>query len=527
MFLKKLCPVCNHGTIKEDTHWGNERVILFTCGHLYQETELDASKEIDYSPSIDGKTMYPFQVEGVKEIIDSNARILIGDEMGLGKTVQAIKALTSRKELLPCAIFCKSSVKVQWMRELLRWSGMKFSIQPIFDAKDKMEVGHDIYIFSLDLLRRFNGSLKEAFAQCGVKTIIVDECQLIKNHQSKRAIAVRELAALTNHIIALSGTPIKNRASEFFSIWNILLPEKFPIYERFLGRWVRIHYDDRGKAKYGGLKYPDEFFDYVKGHYLRRLRKEVMPELPSLNRQFRFSELGEKVNNAYQKELDEFQQFYEDGCSSGEQGSFTFQSNIMAYLSRMRHLTGIAKIQPTIDYVEEFLTDTDRQITVFCHHKDVHQLILEGLKSTIEILGIPPPLSLTADLDSNARSTIQQAFLEDKSRILVASTLAFGEGLNLQSCSDCILVERQWNPANEEQAEARFIRIGRAKDAPEQVNSTYMIATGTIDEFLTEIVETKREQVKSSLGDEADPWNESDVIKELCEKLRGKRRWTP
>ncbi len=526
MFLKKICPTCNRGLFQSDSKWGTTRVILFTCGHLWQGEELDTNKDIDTSPSTDGKELHPFQIEGVRAAIESNARILIGDEMGLGKTVQAIRTLTSRrKELLPAALFCKAGMKVQWMQELLRWSGMELSAQPILDSRDKMEVGHDVYVFSMDLLSRFNGSLKPAFTKAGIQTIIIDECQLIKNHQSKRAVAVRECCQGIEHILPLSGTPIKNRAPEFFSIWNILLPEKFPVYERYLGRWVKIYYDSSGRPKYGGLKNPDEFFDYVKGHYIRRLREDVMPELPALNRQFHFSELGEKVEAAYQKELEAFLEFYEGGCSTSEQGSFTFQSNIMAYLSRMRHLTGLAKIQPTADFVDEFLMGTDRQITIFCHHKDVHQLLLAALKITTETLGINLPLSLTADLNADSRSVIQEQFLRGESRVLVASALAFSEGLNLQSCSDCVLVERQWNPANEEQSEGRFIRMGRANDAPSQVNSTYMIAIGTIDEYLTEIVETKREQVKASLGDSTMPWGEADIIKSLCEALRGKRKW--
>ena len=111
-------------------------------------------------------------------------------------------------------------------------------------------------------------------------------------------------------------------------------------------------------------------------------------------------------------------------------------------------------------------------------------------------------------------------------RILVASTLAFGEGLNLQSCSDCLLVERQWNPANEEQAECRFVRIGQKADS---VQSTYIIASGTVDEYLTEIVERKREIVARTLSNKELIWNESEIIKELADRIAQAHRekWRP
>jgi SNF2 family DNA or RNA helicase len=75
-------------------------------------------------------------------------------------------------------------------------------------------------------------------------------------------------------------------------------------------------------------------------------------------------------------------------------------------------------------------------------------------------MNLAAPLSLTAENTWQERGDIADRFQNHESRILIASTLAAGEGMNLQKCSDCLIVERQWNPANEEQAESRFIRIG-------------------------------------------------------------------
>ena len=109
-------------------------------------------------------------------------------------------------------------------------------------------------------------------------------------------------------------------------------------------------------------------------------------------------------------------------------------------------------------------------------------------------------------------------------RILIASSLASGEGLNLQKCSDCIMIERQWNPANEEQAEGRFARIDQKSN---KITATYFVAVGTVDEFFSEIVERKREIVTKTLGGEAVKWDQSSLIKELSEILasQGGKRW--
>jgi len=106
---------------------------------------------------------------------------------------------------------------------------------------------------------------------------------------------------------------------------------------------------------------------------------------------------------------------------------------------------------------------------------------------------------------------------------LIASTLAAGEALNLQFASDCILLERQWNPSNEVQAEDRFHRFGQINP----VSCIYMIASETIDEYFTELVETKRAIVNSTLDNKEIQWDQQSLMSELATILvtKGKRAW--
>ena len=117
-------------------------------------------------------------------------------------------------------------------------------------------------------------------------------------------------------------------------------------------------------------------------------------------------------------------------------------------------------------------------------------------------------------------------FLSHKmlTRVLVASTLASGEGLNLQSCHYCILHERQWNPANEEQTEKRFHRIGQH----DVVKAIYMLGQDTIDSLFHTIVERKRQQFHAAMNKgEAVGWTDTGLIKELAQAIvntaRGRR----
>jgi SNF2 family DNA or RNA helicase len=319
--------------------------------------------------------------------------------------------------------------------------------------------------------------------------------------------------------MALSGTAIKNHAGEYFSVLNMIAPNLFNSKFAFYQNDCATEYKN-GIPKPGGLRDPVEFFAKTRNFIMRFERKDVMPELPVCSRSFRYCDLGKEVGIAYEKTIDEFVDYMETTRDSG----LALYSNTLAYLSKMRHLTGLAKVDAAIDYCQEFLGsreanngDAPDKLTIFHHHKDVGYTLHASLSPMLEEIGANPPLMFTGDLDSNTRAEVVKAFKDDpKNRIMICSTLAGGEGLNLQFCHDFVLLERQWNPANEEQAEARFIRIGQLSD---KVFGTYIVAVGTIDEFFAELVERKRAIMKQTLDGKNVMWEEQDIIKELGEKI--------
>jgi SNF2 family DNA or RNA helicase len=230
--------------------------------------------------------------------------------------------------------------------------------------------------------------------------------------------------------------------------------------------------------------------------------------------------MEERVQQAY---LETFKQFRDDYNSGIDE---THTMNTLAYLSKMRHIVGISKIDPCLDFLMEFLGSCDRKITVFFHHKDVGEILFQKLSILCKELGLDIPLRIISEMNSEERyNSVHEFTNNSKNRVLIASTLAAGEGLNLQVCSDFIILERQWNPANEEQAEARFPRPGQTATS---IQGTYFVAVGTVDEFFAEIVERKRSIVTSTLnGTEAIEWDQSSIIKELAEILvtKGGQRW--
>jgi SNF2 family DNA or RNA helicase len=184
-------------------------------------------------------------------------------------------------------------------------------------------------------------------------------------------------------------------------------------------------------------------------------------------------------------------------------------------------------------------------LVVFVHHHETANLLYAKLEKLMQEANMDLPLLAMPPFDARRRQEIIDQFrgveveqLEDGSykevptgknhRVMIASTQAVGEGFNLQFCSDCLIMERQWNPSNEEQAEARFPRPGTLLGREDKINATYLIAAGTIDDFLTELVERKRSILYATLDNKDVEWEESSLMVELANALhtRGLKKWS-
>lgn len=516
--LKVECSVCKKIAIEASRITiGKSTIVKLVCGHVTAlESLVKAESEYDSIVFKDGMKPRPYQIDCVKFMEANGINGIIGDEQGLGKTIEALCLIKLHPEqLLPMVYVCPTTIKVQVMREIHRicGDGPEFLTQVITSSKQKPLPGFKIYIVTYDMLKN-----EDMFSMIGdVKTVIIDECQRIKNHLSGRAKAVQRVAAGAKHIIPMSGTPIKNNAGEFFTVLNLVAPTRFPHYQRFLDTYCDA-YETFYSTKVGGLKDADRFHEDTKDIFIRRTKAEVLPDLPALDRKFFHVELDRSLNKAYAKALDEL-----DELMYSEDSEFEKSSATIAIMSKLRHITGLSKIDDCVEFVTEFLLSCDRKIVVFTHHKDVSDILEKKLNTYCKEGNFNPVLHLHSGLNGDQRPALVERFKEPGNRIMIASTLAAGEGLNLQFCSDAVILERQWNPANEEQAEARFHRFGQQSN----VSVTYMLASSTIDEYFTELVEQKRAIVASTLDNKNIDWKENNLMKELAEMLisKGREKW--
>jgi SNF2 family DNA or RNA helicase len=523
--IRQVCPTCNKIAVESSRlKLGKTLIIKLACDHILHSEVLSAAKDsYDSIVFSDGCKPRPYQIDAVRFAEASDVRCIIADEQGLGKTIESLSLLRLHSEkLLPAIIVCPSTVKLQWMFEIHRICGngardKRFLTQVIQSGKEKAMPGFKIYVITYDMLKKED--IFDMLPEGTIKTIIIDECQRIKNHLSDRAKAVQHVARTTPHVIAMSGTPIKNHAGEYFTVLNLVKPTLFPHYQKYIDNYCDAYANGWGQ-KVGGLRDVERFHEDTKDIIIRRTKTEVLKDLPSIDRKFHHVELDRKLNKAYavaMKELDDM--LYSDDSE------FEKTTSIIAIMSKLRHITGISKVAECVDFVTEFLLSTNRKIVIFTHHQDVMEILRSQLDIWCKEGNFHSPLTLHSGLDGNARTKLVEEFKSNPNqRLMIASTLAAGEGLNLQFCSDAIILERQWNPANEEQAEARFHRFGQLNN----VSITYMLASGTIDEYFSELVEIKRSIIAATLDNKQIEWNQSSLLKELAEILifKDRKAWS-
>lgn len=517
--VKLTCDQCGKIAVeKSRISFGTSKLITLECGHVITEQVMTSSGVSHILNG--GTTLWDYQVKGVEFLENANGRALLADEQGLGKTIQALALIKlHRDELLPAIIVAPTSVKLQWHHEILEKCGTAgFLTQVIQSGKEMAAPGFDIYVTTYDLIKN-----EKCFSlvKDSIKLIVVDECQRIKNHLSERAKAIQKICKNIEHIIPMSGTPIKNHAGEYFTVLNLIAPRVFPHYATFIERECDSYSNGWG-YKVGGLRNPEAFHEKTKDFILRRTKNEVLKDLPALSRKFFHCELDRRLNKAYGEALQELEDlYYNDDVSD----AFTRSSNMLAIMTKMRQVTGIGKVMQAVDFATEFVESNERKLVIFAHHHAAVSMLQENLNKWLFENHYEPCLNLHSGLSGDKRQELIEKFRDDdKNRIMIASTLAAGEGLNLQFCSDAIMLERQWNPANEEQAEGRFHRFGQQYP----VSITYMIASETIDEYFTELVESKRAIVTSTMDSKEIQWDQPSLMNDLANILvtKGKKAWS-
>ncbi|KAI8819051.1 P-loop containing nucleoside triphosphate hydrolase protein [Fimicolochytrium jonesii] len=433
--------------------------------------------------------LMPFQKSGLQQIVRRKGKVLLGDEMGLGKTIQAIATCYFYRSEWPVLIICPSSLRLTWKAEIIKWLDVpETDIQVIFTAKDLLKETATFAIVSYDLASR--KTMEDQLVLARFKVIVADESHYLKSRDAKRTKCILPLIKRAKRALLLSGTPALSRPIELFTQIGALV-QPFTSATQF-----GVRYCDGRQSRYGwdftGASNSAELHWYLERTVLvRRLKKDVLKQLPEKTRQCVYVEVSAKAKAALKK-LKMKEEKLEDARAGGtEEKQAKIMENQRSNFIEMYKETGMAKLPAVLEYLTELYNHTTKKFIVFAHHLGILSALSEEFTKLqakfIKIDGSTP---------APTRQPLCDTFQTDpETRVAVLGITAAGVGLTLNAADLVIFAELFWNPGQILQGEDRAHRIGRKGN----VDVKYILANDTLDDVQWPLISRKLDVVGQSL----------------------------
>jgi SWI/SNF-related matrix-associated actin-dependent regulator 1 of chromatin subfamily A len=445
-----------------------------------------------------GGELHPFQRAGVRYALDRR-RTFIADEQGLGKTVQALATIEA-DDAFPTVVVCPASMKLVWEREANHWLP-KRTVAVLGGRTDDVwteeTASAEIVVLNYDILDWHADRLSELEP----RALILDESHYVKNARAARTKAALELA---NRLpddalrLALTGTPILNRAEELVS------------QLRVLGRLKDFGSGARLTRRFKAAGSDDRLHWNLRAHcYVRRTKKQVLPQLPAK----RHDTVPVLLSNEHEYRLAErdviawLQTLPLDLRSIDAKVAAALRAEQLVRLNNLRQLAARGKLPTALAWVADFL-ESGEPIVVFAEHIATQKAVLERFPGALHILG-----SDTAQARQHAVDSFQD---EDGPQLIVCSLKAASQGITLTRASNVAFLELDWTPARHDQAEDRLHRIGQDS----AVTAWYLLAPDTIDETMAELLERKRSLIDAVTDGEVR--DEERLVDAVVRELRGR-----
>ncbi|ANS51654.1 SWF/SNF family helicase (plasmid) [Bacillus thuringiensis] len=402
---------------------------------------------------------------------------ILADDMGLGKTVQSIAYLLSEKENMkeekPFLIVAPASLLYNWKSEFEKFApSLKVHVVTGY-PKEREEllngdIPTDVFVTSYPLLRQDI----DLYHTLDFHTLILDEAQMIKNYRTKAAEAVHMIRAQKR--FALSGTPIENSLDELWAIFQTILPGFFP-----------------GQQSFRKLP-PEQIARMVRPFILRRLKKDVLKELPEKIESNHISKLTKQQKELYVSYLENIKDTLE---------TEDFQKNrikILAGITRLRQICchpslfienyhgDSSKLEQLLEITKQAISNKKR-LLIFSQFSSMLQMIYDQFEKE-RICSF----YLDGQTPSKDRVRMANQFNQGEKEVFLISLKAGGTGLNLTGADTVILYDLWWNPAIEEQAAGRAHRIGQKN----VVQVIRLLTRGTIEEKIYELQQKKKELIE-------------------------------
>lgn len=432
-----------------------------------------------------GLSLRPYQARGyhwLRTLDRLHMGGVLADDMGLGKTVEVIALLKSlQAEKRVSLVVAPTSLVYNWLSELERFAPeLSAMVLSGTSAQRASQIEHvkqagdvDVLITSYPLIRRD----AELMRDIPFRVAVLDEAQQIKNAFSVGATAVKLLKADTR--FALTGTPMENSAGELWSIFDFVLPGYLNTYAAF----VRRYQDGRDT---------EDLRRRIRPFLLRRLKTEVLTELPDKNETLLTAQMTTEQQKVYQASMERLRQRVNRVMD--EKGLNRGRIEVLSCMTELREicchpslvLDGYQGSSGKMELLLEMLPTAlsqGRRILIFSQFTRMLKLLqrqLENISITC--------LYLDGDTPSQTRMDMAEQFNGGFGQVFLISLKAGGTGLNLTGADMVIHYDPWWNPAAEDQATDRAHRIGQTR----KVDVIRLVTHATIEEQVVTLGQRKR-----------------------------------
>ncbi len=449
----------------------------------------------------------PYQLQGLSWLLflrEHGFGACLADDMGLGKTVQVISYLLSIQEksfkhaTIPenqlatkaSLIVCPTSVLGNWQKEMERFAphlkvGLYYGTQRAKGEDFKTFVDeYDVILTSYGMTHIDFEELSSVYWN----SIIIDEAQNIKNANTKQSRSVRKLKGF--HHIALTGTPMENRLSELWAIFDFINKGYLGSLKHFQEHFVTSIEKEENTHKIKELQ------KFIQPFLLRRTKKdkEVALNLPDKIEQKEFVPLTSEQASLYEQliqdtfeKIDKLQGFERKGLILQMIGKLKQLCNHPSLYLKEERMHNVqvrsGKLLKLLDLVDAVRLQNESCL-IFTQYIGMGEMIQSLLQ---EEYGFAVPF-LNGSLGKKQRDEMIENFQQGKSPIFILSLKAGGTGLNLTAANHVIHYDRWWNPAVENQATDRAYRIGQSRF----VHVHKLICTGTLEEKIDAMLDQKQ-----------------------------------
>lgn len=408
------------------------------------EEYVQSIETLDLDLSLMRSTLRQYQLFGVKYIIQ-NRRVLLGDEMGLGKTIQAIACMAHLKAQgkTHFLVVCPVSVMVNWSREVENHSTQQaLEIHGLDRGEeyDQWKQDGGVGITTYETITRLE------LGQERIDLLVVDEAHYVKNPKAQRTQALSRLADAAEYVLFMTGTPLENRVEEMTFLVSMLNAEIAKKLERV-----------------AALSTADSFREAAGEVYLRRIREDVLTELPDKEEKQEWCAMNRREKEAYYQSLLE--------------GNYMAVRQVSWNVEDIRDSSKAARLLELCETARE----NGRRVIVF-------SFFLHTIQAVMQLLGDRCYGPVSGGISGAKRQEILDEFaVSQPGSVLVSQIIAGGTGINVQAASVVILCEPQWKPSTEEQAISRAYRMGQRQ----KVMVHRLLSENSIDERMLEILQGK------------------------------------